>query len=427
MSNWLDIIGVTEAGLGALPEHLKSLVSKAKTVLGPARLVDQIPPRPDQTKQVWKSGYEAMTKQVIALRPKDSDEKSMAGTIGAEKSAKKLNNQRTVIFATGDPNWFGIGTTLARHLEPEEFALHPALSGFQLAAAKMHWPLQGVTTISLHGRAVENLHPHILPQNRILALTSNSKTLAEVAHLLVARGYGQSAVTVLENLGGSDERQLSFSPKEAERQNIGDFYTLAIDCVANPAAPLLPTIPGLPDDAFLNDGQLSKRQVRAATLAALAPFPGALLWDVGAGSGSIGIEWMRAARNASAICFERKEIRAKNIKQNAKNLGVPDLKVISGSAPASLDEKPTPDAIFIGGAVADDAVFEACWKALRPGGHLAANAVTLAGQAALLARYEELGGELCEIAISTLTTIGKHSLLKPRLPVTQWAIRKPTP
>ncbi len=402
MSSWLDIIGVTEAGVDALPEHQKSLIDEAEAVLGPKRWLAELPTIKAQEQILWQSPLSAMLAQVTQNR-----------------------GRQTVILATGDPNWFGIGATLARHLEPDEFALHPALSAFQLAAARMRWPLQNVETLSLHGRAVENLHPHVLPQNRILALTSNSKTLSEVAHLLAARGYGQSAMTVLENLGGNGERLSAFTAHEADQHSIGDFYTLAIECVADPDAALLPTIPGLPDDAFLNDGQLTKRQVRATTLAALAPFPNALLWDVGAGSGSIGIEWIRAARNASAICFEHNLARAKNIAQNAKNLGVPDLKTITGSAPASLSEQPAPDAIFIGGAVADDAVFKACWKALKPGGLLVANAVTLAGQVALFSRYEKLGGDLCGIAISSIATIGQQPILKSRLPVTQWAVRKP--
>ncbi|HHG90877.1 MAG TPA: precorrin-6y C5,15-methyltransferase (decarboxylating) subunit CbiE [Devosia sp.] len=404
MSNWLDIIGVTEAGVEALPSHLKTLFGKAEIVLAPKRFLAQLAAINGQEHVHWQSPFSAMLEQV-----------------------RQYRGRPTVILATGDPNWFGIGATLANHLDSEEFTLHPAPSAFQLAGAKMHWALQNVATLSLHGRAVENLHPHVLPQNRILALTSNGKTMVEVARLLAARGYGQSAINVLENLGSDNERLTRFTANEAEHQNIGNFYTLAIQCIPDPDAPLLPAIPGLPDNAFQHDGQLTKRQVRAATLAALAPFPDALLWDVGAGSGSVGIEWMRAARNASAICFEREQSRGKAIALNAKNLGVPGLKTVSGSAPASLGGQPAPDAVFIGGAVADDAVFKACWGALKPGGRLVANAVTLAGQQTLVGRHKEHGGELCAIAISSLAEIGEQSILRPALPVTQWSLRKPAP
>ncbi len=402
MSNWLNIVGVTEAGVEALPARVKNLVDEAEIILAPGRFLGQLASIGERKLVGWNSPLSAMIEQVSQYR-----------------------GRPTVILATGDPNWFGIGATLSRHLDRDEFELHPALSAFQLAAAKMRWPLQDVVTLSLHGRAVENLHPHILPANRILALTSNGKTLVEVAQTLIARNYENSVLAVLENLGGTGEHIRSFTARNAAGQSIGDFHTIAIECVAGPDAALLPPIPGLPDAVFSHDGQLTKRQVRAATLAALAPYPNALLWDVGAGSGSIGIEWMRAARKAHAICFENNKDRAENIALNAKNLGVPELKVIAGSAPASLEGQPAPDAVFIGGAVADKAVFQACWKALKPGGLLVANAVTLEGQAALFARHEELGGEMCSIAVSNLSAIGKQSILKPRLAVTQWATRKP--
>ncbi len=399
---WLNIVGVPEAGIGALAPALQRLVSGAQTIIAPKRFLAGLPKTEGQTHAPWHPPLENMLQQV-----------------------KDLRGQETLILATGDPNWFGIGATLGRHLQPAEFALHPAPSAFQLAGARLHWPLHNITTISLHGRAIENLHRHVLPANRILALTSNAATLPAIGALLVARGYGRSILTVLENLGASDERIFSIPAEEASEHRVGDFYTLAIDCVAGADADLLPNVPGLPDEAFANDGQLTKRHIRAATLAALAPTPGALLWDVGAGCGSVAIEWMRAAPDAKAIGFERDKSRCQLIAKNASALGVPGLEIINAPAPACLVDQPGPDAVFIGGAVADEAIFQACWLALRPGGRLVANAVSLAGQGALIARQQSLGGTLATIAVSTLGNLGGQKAFRPHLPVTQWAIRKP--
>lgn len=227
-------------------------------------------------------------------------------------------------------------------------------------------------------------------------------------------------LTVLENLGGEDERITQFTADEADAQNVGDFYTLAIDCVADNGAPLLPAMPGLPDSAFISDGQLTKREVRAATLAKLAPYPGALLWDVGAGSGSVAIEWMRAADRAEAICFERDARRIEMIEKNRMALGTPSLEIVSGSALENLADQPAPDAIFLGGGVADQPLFERCWQALKPGGRLVANAVTIASEQALYQRQETYGGELVRIAISVLGEIGPQRAMTPRRTVTQW-------
>ncbi|MGV3650536.1 MAG: precorrin-6y C5,15-methyltransferase (decarboxylating) subunit CbiE, partial [Devosia sp.] len=332
-------------------------------------------------------------------------------------------DQPTIILATGDPNWFGIGATLGRHLAPGEMRLHPAVSSLQLAAARLGWPLQAITTLSLHGRPVAALHPHLTPGNRILMLTSDAGTLPQVRDLLLARGYGGSRLVALADLGGPTERILE-SEARSFASDPGDFYVLGLDCRADAAAALLSPVPGLPDDAYRSDGQLTKREVRAATIARLAPYPGALLWDVGAGMGSIGIEWMRAARDARAIAFESDPARIDMIRRNATALGVPSLAIVAGQAPQSLAGAATPDAIFIGGAVADEALFTACWQALRPGGRLVANAVTLEAEAALYQRQKRHGGEILRIDIARLDRVGESHVLRPRLPVTQWAVVK---
>ena len=390
MTHWLDVVGAGEGEVPAIPP--------AQTILGPTRLKSRVPQLVE-----WQSPtLDAMLAQITALR----------GT-------------PTVVLASGDPMWFGIGATLAKHLAPSEFRVHPGPSSFQIAAARLHWPLQHLATISLHGRAVETIHPHILPGNRILALTSDRTTISAVAALLVGRGYGQSVMTVLENLDGADERISTATATTLDTTTIGDFHVLAVDCVADAGAALLPPVSGLPDDAFISDGQLTKREVRAATIAKLAPFPGAMLWDVGAGCGSVAIEWMRAARDARAIAFERGAARLDMIAANAKALGTPGLRTVGGDAPASLIANPIPDAIFLGGDVDNAALFDACWAALTPGGRLVSNAVTLDGETALYARHAALGGELARIEVSVLDTIGDQRVMRPRMAVTQWLATKP--
>jgi precorrin-6Y C5,15-methyltransferase (decarboxylating) len=389
VTHWLEVIGAGEGELPAIPA--------GRTVLGPKRLKDRVPHLVE-----WEQPtLDAMLAQIVAQRGKP-----------------------TIVLASGDPMWFGIGATLARHLALDEFRVSPGPSSFQLVAARLRWPLQHVTTLSIHGRPVELLHPHITPGNRILALTSDATSAPHVARLLVERGYGRSVLTVLESLGGEAEVVASAEALGFQLE-IGDLYVLAIDCAADPGAPLLVPVPGLPDDVFVSDGQLTKREVRAATLGKLQPYPGALLWDVGAGCGSIGIEWMRAARDARAIAFEREGERLQMIAVNADRLGVPGLQIENGDAPDSVLGMPAPDAIFLGGDVDNETLFHACWTALRRGGRLVANAVTLEAEQALYARQARLGGELCRIEVSVLDTLGEHRALRPRMAVTQWAVTKP--
>ena len=316
MTAWLHIIGVGERGPGELPTSFKLLLAYAETVLGPARFLADLEPvnRPGATGDLFnpefvtKRSFEAVARALAGEEPDLSPGASYAdGRTLIEWQAPldamieqimKLRDTPTVILASGDPMWFGIGATLTRYLLPSEFVVHSHPSAFQLAAARLHWPLQSVAAISLHGRPAETLHPLLLPGNRILALTSDHSTVDLAIEILIDRGYGRSRVTTLENLGSPEEKLTTDEAEVFESRDVEDFYVLAIDCVPDFTAPLLPPLPGLPDDAFINDGQLTKREVRAATIAKLAPFPGALLWDIGAGSGSVAIEWMRAARDA---------------------------------------------------------------------------------------------------------------------------------
>jgi precorrin-6Y C5,15-methyltransferase (decarboxylating) len=443
MTAWLTLIGIGEDGLAGLPAAHRRLVDDASVVIGAARVLAALPPavapaRPRAAdvpgdfiaQQSFDAIARALAGETAVVRaevPLPEPQRRMAWEPGLERMIAQLMDLRdtpTVVLASGDPMWFGMGATLTRTLLPSEFAVLPAPSAFQHAAARLHWPLQSIDCLSLHGRPVEMLHPALQPNNRILALTSDRTTIDLVLELLVDRGYGQSQVTVLENLGGSDERITEGLALGFESGAVGDLYVLAIDCVAEFGARLRPTVPGLPDDAFVTDGQLTKREVRAMTLARLAPFPGAVLWDVGAGSGSIGIEWMRSARGAHAIAFEREGERLQNIAVNAAALGVPHLEIVPGSAPESFGKRAPPDAIFIGGDVANDLLFDACWTALKPGGQLVANAVTVDGERALYDWQEQLGGDITRIETSMLDRVGGRRVLRPRMAVTQWSVVK---
>ncbi len=398
---WLHIIGMSEGGFDDISSTSQVLIKSAKIIIGSKRLLQELPNKNAQNLMEWKTPFKAMIEQILALR-------------GSE----------VVILASGDGNWFGIGASMLNYLDEGEFISIPAVSSLQLAASKMHWPIQGVDCISLHGRAVENLSLYLSPNNKILALTTNANTLDEVALLLDKNNYSNSKITVLENLGSDDEQVFSFEANNSFKQKIGDFFTLAIECVSDLNTPLLTRTSGLPDEAFISDGQLTKCEVRAITLAKLMPYKNALLWDIGAGSGSIGIEWMRAAQGAKAICFERNKNRIEMIKQNSFLLGTPALKTIVGEAIAQIKTQPIPDAIFIGADVANDETFEACFKALKIGGRMVINAVTLEGEKSLFERHEKLGGELSKIDISRVKQVGRYRVFEPKKPVTQWLIIK---
>jgi precorrin-6Y C5,15-methyltransferase (decarboxylating) len=442
MTAWLHIVGVGEAGLAELPQSVRPLLVYADTIIGPAHLLEQIEPadRPAaaadlfDAEQVSRRSFEAVARALSGEQPAftlhappDDTRKLIEweGPLPAMlEQVLALRGTPTVILASGDPMWFGIGATLSRHLVAAEFAVYPHPSAFQLAAARMRWPLQAVTLLSLQGRPVEALHPHILPANRIMALAAEHSVVDLALEILIDRGYSRSIVTTLEHLGGRDEQVTTATAEDFHSSDLGDAYVLAIDCVPDLDARLLAAVPGLPDDVFVHDGQLAPREVRTATLGKLAPFPGAILWDVGAGCGAIAIEWLRAARDARATAFENEGEQLNMIALNATALGVPDLEIVGGPVPQSFGKRTPPDAIFMGGDVGNDDLFDACWHALKPGGRLVANATTLDGEHALYSRHLQLGGQLTRIEVSALEQIGGHRAFRPSMAVTQWVVVK---
>ncbi|WP_406052177.1 precorrin-6y C5,15-methyltransferase (decarboxylating) subunit CbiE [Kribbella sp. NBC_00889] len=326
------------------------------------------------------------------------------------------------VLASGDPTFHGIGTTLTRLLGADAVRVIPHPSSVSLACARLGWPQDQVQVVSLVGHPTERVHPHVQPGRRLLVLSWGAHTPAEVAALLAERGYGASELTVLEQLGGPSERVRTATASEWS-YDVDALNVIGVLCQAGADAALLPTVPGLPDEAYESDGQLTKREVRAVTLSRLAPVPGQLLWDVGGGAGSIAIEWSRHHPACRAIAIERDPERAKRLDRNVANLGALVTTVV-GPAPAALDGLETPDAIFIGGGATAPGLIDACWNALRPGGRLVLNGVTLETEALIAQWYGELGGDLVRLDVQRASAIGTMTGWRPAMPVTIWSVTK---
>lgn len=329
------------------------------------------------------------------------------------------------MLASGDPFHYGVGTVLARKIDAREMNVVPAPSAFSLAAARLGWSLPHVALLSLHGRAVDLVRPHLQPGARLLALTSDGHEPAALAKLLQETGFGASRLTVLEALGGARERISTAAANVYGTDSVDALNTVAIEVEAAAGARVLARTAGLADNLFEHDGQITKREIRAVTLSSLAPCRGELLWDIGAGSGSVAIEWMLADPAMRAVAIEQRPDRAARVARNAAAFGVPNLHVVENEAPAALTQLPAPDAIFIGGGAGDAGVIDAALCALRPGRRLVVNAVTLETEALLLARHAALGGDLIRIAVARTGAVGTMTGLRPALPVTQWIWIKP--
>jgi precorrin-6Y C5,15-methyltransferase (decarboxylating) len=324
------------------------------------------------------------------------------------------------VLASGDPYLYGIGSLLARHVDPREVQALPAPSAFSLAAARLGWALADTAQLSLHARALDLVRPQLQPGARVLALTSDGQAPAALARLLTSAGFGASRLTVLEALGGPRERIRSTSAAQLDLDCIDDLNVVAIEVAARPAARVIARATGLSDALFEHDGQITKREIRAITLSSLAPRRGELLWDIGAGAGSVAIEWMLADASLRAIAVERNAERTARIKRNATAFGVPGLVVIEGAAPAALENLAPPEAIFIGGGAGDPGVLDRCVLALRSAGRLVVNAVTLETESLVLERRTSLGGELIQIAVAHAGPLGSKTGWRPAMPVMQW-------
>jgi precorrin-6Y C5,15-methyltransferase (decarboxylating) len=405
-ARWLSIVGIGEDGIAGLTAVARGLVSGAEIVFGGKRHLGLAAPLIHGAVRPWPSPFERAVAEVLAQR-----------------------GRQVCVLASGDPYLYGIGAVLARHVEPGETVMVPAPSVFSLAAARLGWPLAECALVSLHGRELDRVRPHLQPGARVLALTSDGEGPAALAGLLAAAGFGPSRLTVLEALGGPRERIRAATAAEFDLGKIDPLNTVAIEVLAQDGARIIARAPGLPDAMFEHDGQITKHEVRAVTLSALAPRRGELLWDVGAGAGSIAIEWMLADPSLRAIAIEAREERAARIRRNAASFGVPGIEIVQGAAPQVLRGLPPPDAIFVGGGASDPDVLDAALAALRRGGRLVVNAVSLQTEALLLARYSASGGELLRIAIAHAGPVGgttsSMTIWRPALPVTQWRWVKP--
>lgn len=395
---WLTIVGLGEDGLDGLTDLTRSLIANAEIVFGGARHLDLVSHLNLAEKRRWQSPIETSVEEVARLR----------------------RRKRVCVLASGDPFHYGIGATLARRIPASEMLVVTAPSAFSLAAARMGWALQDVTVLSLHGRPIDLIRRHLHPGRQIFALTSDGEGPAQIARLLDESGFGQSRMTVLEALGGPREKIRTDVASGFGLEDVDALNVLAVEVAAGPGARALPLTPGLDDNLFSHDGQITKREIRALTLSALAPRRGELLWDIGAGSGSVAIEWMLADPSLSAIAIEVDDTRLGRVAENAALMGVPGLALKRGRAPEVLKGLPAPDAIFIGGGGTDDGVVDAAIGALRPGGRLVANAVTLEMEAVLSLLHGQMGGSLTRIQVSRAQTLGSMSGWRPAMPITQW-------
>ena len=397
MQKWLSIIGIGEDGLAGLSPIAVSCFDKAKIIFGGERHLSMLPPDDNREKISWKSPFTTSITEIISRR-----------------------GQAVCILASGDPLCYGVGATILKDINISEITIIPAPSAFSLACSRLGWSLTEVETLSLCGRPVSLLQSYIYPGAKLLILSEGKNTPAHVAEILTSRGYGNSQITVLEKMDNIEETIITDIATNWQGKNIAALNTIAVECIADRGIVGLSRFPGLPDNAFHHDGQLTKREVRAVTLSSLAPLPGELLWDVGAGCGSISIEWLRSDRRCCAIAIEQNSTRLNYIADNAAALGTPNLQIMAGKALEVIPNLPAPNAIFIGGGVTASEILENCWDVLLPGGRMVVNVVTLAGEQRLYQWYEKVGGNFTRIAIQRAEPIGKFLGWKAMSPVTQW-------
>jgi precorrin-6Y C5,15-methyltransferase (decarboxylating) len=397
----ITVVGIGADGWAGLGDDARAAIIGADTIVGSARQLALVPDT-DATKRPWPSPIDPLVEELVANEDRGA----------------------ACVLASGDPMLHGIGATLARRLAPERLTVHPHPSAFALACARLGWPQTEADLASAVGRPPEVVAALLQPGRRIVAYVAGADGAASVARVLRERGFGPSRFVVMEQLGGDAERIVDTSAAAWGDSRTDPLHSVAIECRAESGARVLPRSPGLPDCAYESDGQLTKWAVRAVSLAALRPGPGLLLWDVGAGSGSIGIEWLRAEPRARAIAIESNAQRAVGIAANALRLGVPALSVHEGQAPAALDGLEQPDVIFVGGGVSGPGLLAACWEALRPGGRIVANAVTLEGERALQAARADHGGSLMRLEVSHAEPIGGFEAWRAQRPVTQWSAEK---
>ncbi|HAY48919.1 MAG: bifunctional cobalt-precorrin-7 (C(5))-methyltransferase/cobalt-precorrin-6B (C(15))-methyltransferase [Thalassospira sp.] len=402
----ITVIGIGEDGYDGLSPMARKIIENARIIFGGTRHIAMLPGSNTATQNKWITPFEANLPLI-----------------------EDCLDQNPVVLASGDPMYFGVGNTLIKYFGPEPIYAIPSPSSISLAASRLGWPLAECDVITLHGREPETLRAHLRPHGKLIALSADGSTPALVAVMLCEAGFDQSRMSVCERLGGPEERITtqtartwqSTATSMPDVKSVDPLNLIMIDLEAGPKANPLPMGPGLPDDAFIHDGMITKSEIRAQTLSSLAPFAGGVLWDLGAGCGSISIEWMRL--RGKAVAIERDAERCAMIKKNALRLGVPGLVIEQSTiegAIAFADRLPRPDAIFIGGGITSNGLLEACWKLLPAHGRLVANTVTLEGEEKLLRFYNENGGTLSRLSVSRLVPRGNFRGWSNLAPVTHY-------
>jgi precorrin-6B C5,15-methyltransferase / cobalt-precorrin-6B C5,C15-methyltransferase len=394
----IEVVGLSARGWQDLPERLRATIRYAEVLLGSRRHFNLIPSFPDQQRLPWPT----------PLRE------------GLPTLLSQVGDRRIVALASGDPLVAGIGSTLVDMLGADAVHIHPAVSSVALARARMGWPEETTELVRLRGGDLDGVRRYLFPGQRLIILSRDGDSPAEVAQLVTDAGYGDSTITVLGDLDTEAESRLDVMARDWT----GRAPTLNVICVACAGAGSAASlVPGLPDDIFDHDGQLTKRDLRAAALARLMPRPGDLLWDVGAGAGSIAIEWLRSDPRCRAIAIERDGDRVKRIRGNAEALGVPGLDVLHGEAPDALTSLERPDAVFVGGGGTFETL-EQAWSALRGGGRLVVHAVTQETEVIIVDCWRRYGGQLTRHSVEHLEPIGRYHGWRPARPVVQWSAIK---
>ncbi|MEV6159577.1 precorrin-6y C5,15-methyltransferase (decarboxylating) subunit CbiE [Nonomuraea sp. NPDC052129] len=435
----ITVVGIGADGWDGLSAESRRVLEAAEVLMGASRQLGLVP-RSGAERVAWPSPLLPALPELM----------------------ERYADRQVCVLASGDPMFYGIGTTLVRLLGAARIRVLPHLSSLSLACARLGWPVEQVDVVSLVGRPLAALNAAVLPGRRVLVLGAGRDAPALVAGLLAGLGYGASPMTVLSDLGAASEsvrtgtaekwaemavtraeaepfgpEQVPSGPEEAPswpqqapsgsgqaRNAPSVLQVIAVECVAGPGAEPFARVPGLPDTAFEHDGQLTKREVRAVSLSRLAPLPGELLWDVGAGAGSIAVEWLRAHPSNAAVAVESRADRVAAIRRNADRLGVPALRVVEGRAPVALEGLPAPDAVFVGGGATAPGMLETCWAALRPGGRLVVNAVTLESESVVAGWYARLGGDLVRLSVQRAAPVGGFTGWRAAMPVTVWSITR---
>jgi precorrin-6Y C5,15-methyltransferase (decarboxylating) len=398
----ITLVGIGADGWSGLTSQVRAQIEMAGVVIGGQRQLDLLPDNIAAERVPWPSPLRPVVAELVS----------------------RHRSRALVVLASGDPMFFGIGRALVEEVGPQSLLVLPHPSSISLACARLGWPVEDVDVVSLVGRPLASLTTSLHQGRRLLVLSSDAGTPAQVVELLIDKGFGGSTLTVLEQLGASGETRRSGVAQTWDAAPGDPLNVVAVECLLSPEGTRLGLAPGLADAVYEDDGQLTKREVRAVTISSLAPAPGELLWDIGGGAGSIAIEWMRAHRTCRAIAVESDNERAARIGRNAEALGVPGLRIVNGRAPTALAELPSPDAIFIGGGLTTEGMLDAAWAALKPGGRLVANTVTLESEALLAQWYTRIGGELIRIAASRAKAVGGFTGWHQAMPVTQWSVTK---